>query len=351
MILKAEAIEILATLDEGKTTTLQLVDEFLAQCERHNDLNAFVFLDPTGTCDAARRSDAARKGGRIGPLHGLPIVVKDNIDNAFIPTTGGTPALRGHRPDTNALIVQRLVDAGVIILDKTNMDELAYGATNNNFAYGPVRNPYDPTRISGGSSSGTAVAAAARMAPVGLGTDTGGSARIPASFCGVVGFRPSIGRYPMSGIIPFSHARDTAGLITRSVPDAALLDAVITQADSVLDPVDLKEIRIGVPRDDFFDDLDPDMAATLASILALLAEMGVTSVEKDIPNLVGHLSNCQSISFFEFRKNLAEYLAQHGLAMDVESVVRQIETKEAREVLGKSICEGEIPVERPTGQP
>ena len=197
---------------------------------------------------------AAESGGRLA---GLPVPVKDNFDTADMPTTGGTPGLRDHRPRHNAPVVQRLIDEGACIMGKLNMHELAYGITSNNGAFGAVRNPYDPSRIPGGSSGGSGAAVAARMAPVALGSDTGGSVRIPAALCGVAGMRPTTGRYSQAGVVPISHTRDTAGPLARSVADLALFDSVITGVPNDLPTIPLRGARIGVPRGHYFDNLHP----------------------------------------------------------------------------------------------
>jgi len=175
----------------GEQTTEALAEALLARCAA-SPLNAFISLEAERLRAAARAADKRRqRGERLGPLHGVPLALKDNIDTADFPTTGGTPALAAHRPKRNAPIVQRLLDAGAIVLGKTNLQELAYGPTNNNAAFGPARNPYDPTRIPGGSSGGSAAAVAARLAPAALGTDTGGSIRVPAALCGITSMRPT----------------------------------------------------------------------------------------------------------------------------------------------------------------
>jgi indoleacetamide hydrolase len=176
-----------AAIGAGEITAEALAEALLKRCADASSLNAFIHLDPDAVRAAARRADAQRQSGQpVGPLHGVPLAIKDNIDTAELPTTGGTPGLRGNRPKHNAHVVQRLLDGGAIVLGKANMHELAYGVTNNNGAFGPARNPYDPSRIPGGSSGGTGVAVAARLAPGGLGSDTGGSVRIPAAHCGIL---------------------------------------------------------------------------------------------------------------------------------------------------------------------
>ena len=206
----------------------------IARAEALKDLNAFITLNKTGALTAARAIDTMRKAGTTLPaLAGLPIVVKDNINTRDLPTTGGTPALRNVQPTANAPSLQKLIDAGAIVLGKTNMHELAFGITSTNLASfaGPVKNPYDLTRITGGSSGGTAAAIAARIVPSGLGTDTGASTRLPAALCGIVGLRPSVGnggaqrRYTdTNAVVPISHTRDTVGPMGRTVAEVALLD-------------------------------------------------------------------------------------------------------------------------------
>ena len=208
------ATEAAAAIRAGDVSAQALVEALLDRCARAAPLNAFISLDPDAVRAAARVADQRRRRGeRLGALHGVPLVLKDNFDTADFPTTAGTPALAAHRPRRNGAVVQRLLDAGALILGKANMQELAFGPTSNNAAFGPVHNPYDRSRIPGGSSGGTG--AAARLAPAGLGTDTGGSVRVPASLSGVVGFRPTTLRWPQEGIVPISHTRDTAALRCR----------------------------------------------------------------------------------------------------------------------------------------
>src|SRR5260221_2731481 len=164
----------------GEQTAEALAEALLARCGAASPLNAFMSLEADRLRAAARAADQRRqRGERLGPLHGVPLALKDNIDTADFPTTGGTPALAAHRPKRNAPIVQHLLDAGAIVLGKTNLQELAYGPTNNNAAFGPARNPYDPTRIPVGSTGGSAAAVAARLAPAALGTDTGAAPPVP----------------------------------------------------------------------------------------------------------------------------------------------------------------------------
>ena len=194
-LLDLTATDALLLLRNGDLSAERYARALLDQCDKHRDLNAFIFFDGARVIDDAIAADKRRKSGKVlGPLHGLPVPIKDNIDTENAPTSAGTPALRTHRPKANAPVAQSLFSAGAILLGKTNMHELAYGITSNNADFGPVRNPYNSSLIPGGSSGGTGVAIAARMCAAGLGTDTGGSVRIPAALCGIVGLRPTVGR-------------------------------------------------------------------------------------------------------------------------------------------------------------
>jgi Asp-tRNA(Asn)/Glu-tRNA(Gln) amidotransferase A subunit family amidase len=308
----------LAALAAGTLSSVAYVETLLKRVERWRDLNAFTQLEAGLARAAAERCDAARRGGAVlGPLHGLPLVIKDNIDVAGWATTAGTPGLAGHRPLRSAGVVGRLLAAGAFVLGKNTLHELAHGTTCENATHGPVRNPYDLTRIPGGSSGGTAAAIAARLAPAGLGTDTGGSVRIPAALCGVAGFRPSTGRYPADGLVPISHTRDTAGFIAREVRDLALLDAVVSAAPPDGPAPPLAGLRLGVPRALYFADLDPAVAALTERGLERLAAAGAVLIEADVEGLE-RLSGPVAgvISDFEFPRDLAAYLAGAGLALE-----------------------------------
>jgi Asp-tRNA(Asn)/Glu-tRNA(Gln) amidotransferase A subunit family amidase len=281
--------EIVADIRTGKMTAVSAVRAALERAEQFKDLNAFIILNKDGALAAAAQVDA---GEKRGALAGLPIVIKDNINTSDMPTSGGTPALRHARPTQNAPSLQKLLDAGAIVIGKTNMHELAFGITSTNLSSfaGPVKNPYDTTRIPGGSSGGTSAAIAARIVTCGLGSDTGGSTRVPAALTGTVGLRPSVGnggvqrRYDDANlVVPISHTRDTVGPMGRTVADVALLDSVIT-GTAMAQAEPLRGKRLGIPAS-FWSGLDRDVEAVTKAARAKLGDAGVVLVEADMPGL------------------------------------------------------------------
>ncbi|MBM3517715.1 MAG: indoleacetamide hydrolase [Alphaproteobacteria bacterium] len=329
------AVECQAAMARRELTALALAEALLARAAIHADLNAFTHLDPEGTRRAAAAADDARAAGAaMGVLQGLPFAVKDNIDTAEMPTTGGTPTLLGHRPRRDAGVVERLRAAGAVLLGKTNLHELAYGVTSNNATFGAVRNPYDRRRIAGGSSGGSAAALAARLCPAALGTDTGGSVRVPAALCGVAGLRPSPDRYPQDGIILVSHTRDVAGPMARTVADVALLDGVLSGAVGPLPVVALRGLRLGVPRQPFRENLDPAVAAALAEAERALAAAGAVLVEGEIEE-VGALCAAAGfpIALYETVPNMARYLRDAGRSEDFAALAAAMASPDVHRIL------------------
>jgi mandelamide amidase len=218
-------------------------------------------------------------------LFGLPVPIKDSISTHDYPTTAGTPGLRTFHPSRDASIVTVLRNAGAIVLGKTNLHELSYGWTSNNAAFGPVHNPYDPARIAGGSSGGTAAAVAARMAPLGVGEDTNGSIRIPAALSGVCGLRPTTGRYPTEGCVPLTALFDQTGPLARTIADLGLFDSVATGDWQPIVPQPLKGVRLGVIRAYYYSELDPEVERVTQAALRRLQEEGAELVELQFPEL------------------------------------------------------------------
>ncbi|WP_269764849.1 amidase family protein, partial [Burkholderia ubonensis] len=220
----------------------------LEQADRWRDLNAFRTLDRNAVLQAARAADERRsRGGALGRLHGLPIPVKDSVNTRALPTSNGTLSLSGFRPSADAGVIGLLDDEGAIVMGKTNLHELSFGWTSNNETFGAVRNPYDLARSPGGSSGGSAAAVSAGMAPLAVAEDTWGSIRLPASFCGLAGFRPSRGRYPDDGIMPLSRNFDQVGPLARSVDDLVLFDQIAARDARPVVPRAANAIRIALP--------------------------------------------------------------------------------------------------------
>ena len=319
----------------------EYVEALIGQCETKRDLNAFVSHDFDALLDAADTVDACQSPG--SSLSGIPLAIKDNISTNTLSTSAATSALQGFVARRNAPVTQALFDAGALLGAKANMHELAFGITNNNPVTGACRNPYDLSMIPGGSSGGVAVAVAARMMPGGIGTDTGGSVRLPAALCGVVGFRPSVGRYPGSGIVPISRTRDTAGPIARTVADVCLLDSVMARVDPQEGLCGLDGIRLGVPRDPFYRNLEADVAAEASRVLDQLAKAGAVLIEADIADLserneaVGF-----PIALFEFAECLSEYLGECGTAITVLDVFEGIGSPDVKGIVGGQLGDDAI---------
>jgi mandelamide amidase len=317
-------------------TSAELTQAYITRADANAGLNAYIVLDRAGAMAAARRADAdvaARKA--LGKLHGVPLVVKDNTHVAGLPNTAGTPALRGFVPKENAPTVQKLVDAGAVILGKTNMHELAFGISGYNegfFTAEPIgtRNPYDRTRIAGGSSSGTGAAIGGRLAPGGLGSDTGGSVRIPAALSGGAGLRPTIGRYSQDGVTPISHSRDTVGPMGQTVADVALLDSVITGGRPPA-PAPVSGVRLGVYRGYFFKDLDVDTRAVMEASFEKLRRVGITIIDVEMPDLQkANDAASFPVALYEAYDDLTAYLAKYQTGLSVEQVAAAIASKDVK---------------------
>lgn len=333
--------ETLAALEGGTLTARDHVEAVLDSAARHADLNAFITLDAEALRAAAAASDARRAQGKAGALEGLALAIKDNIDTADLPTTGGTPALTGPAA-ADAPPLERLRAEGALVAGKSNLHELAFGITSNNAAFGPVKNPSDPAMIAGGSSGGTAAAIAAGIVPAGLGTDTGGSARVPAALCGIVGFRPTAGRYPKGGVVPLSPTRDTIGPMGRSVADVALLDAVMTQNSPELTRVPSNAIRLGVPRRVLWEGLEPAVAKRCEVALGRLAAAGVTLIESDPEDLwEDDASASFPIVLFETMRDLPVYCAARGISFD--ALMAGVASPDVRGILESQLGDGAMP--------
>jgi indoleacetamide hydrolase len=319
------ATQALAEFRSGRLTSERYVQALIRRIQRFPELNAVIHIEPAEALAVARAADHARAGGDDAPLLGLPILLKDSIDTDSLPTTGGTPALAGAVLPDNAAIVDTLLEAGAIVLGKTNLHELSAGYTTTNLFTGATRNPYDLDRVPGGSSGGNGAAIAALLAPVALGEDTAGSVRVPAALTGIYGFRPTSGRYSGDGVVPLSPTLDTIGPMARSVEDIVLLDGVITGDNTALDRISLRDLRIGLPRSYFRELLDPAVERAINMLVARLRDRGVEIVEVDIPidaSLTAQAS--LGINLFEAPIALTNYLAERGVNISLGELAAQV---------------------------
>jgi mandelamide amidase len=339
-------VEAARLIRGGELSSEALARELLRRIAAHPELNAFITVDEAKVLEAARRADRERRRSRpheLGALHGVPLVVKDNIHVAGLPNSAGTPALKGFVPEDNAPVVQALLDAGALVLGKTNLHELAFGITSNNAAFGAVKTPYDATRLAGGSSGGTGAAVGARLAPAGLGTDTGGSVRIPAALNGIAGLRPTIHRYSQVGVTPISATRDTPGPMARSVEDLVLLDSVLTRDWRKVKVVPPRRIRLGVVPE-MQQNLDAETAALTQKALDKLRRAGVTLVEVQMPGLADLVAQTGfPIALFEARRDLTAYLQTYGTGVTLAELAAAIASPDVKAVFDTFIVPGAIP--------
>jgi len=347
--LELTLIEARAALSKGELGCLDYADALLQRCHAAQALNAWVSQDGEALRRAARavdQSGAARVADLL--LAGVPIALKDNIDTASLPTSGGTRALLGRVTATNAPVAQALFEAGALLAGKANMHELAFGITSHNVVTGSVRNPWNPLLIPGGSSGGSAVAVAARMVPAAIGTDTGASVRLPAALCGIVGLRPTVGRYNGRGIVPISHTRDTPGPMARTVADVGLLDSVMAGHPAALlaaySVVELRGLRLGVPRAYFYRGADAAVLAVIEQALARLAAEGVELVEAEIPEL-GPLNDAVGfpVALYELTQDLPAYLRASGCALTLAEVAAQIGSPDVAGIVGSQLGDQAMP--------
>jgi aspartyl-tRNA(Asn)/glutamyl-tRNA(Gln) amidotransferase subunit A len=280
---------------------LELADAYLRRIAQLNPrVNAYITVtEERAREDARRATDELAAGRARGPLHGIPIAHKDLYETAGIRTTGGAKIHAQHVPSADCTVARRLRDAGTVLLGKLNTHEYAYGVTTNNPHFGATRNPWDLARIPAGSSGGSGAAIAAGLATATTGTDTGGSIRMPASLCGVVGLKPTYGRVSKAGVLPLSYAFDHAGPITRTVEDAALLLNAMAgydpaDATTLRVPVEdagaqlgagVRGLRVGVPRAWFFERLDGEVAAAVECALGELARLGAEVRDVALPGV------------------------------------------------------------------
>ena len=319
--------QALKGLRAGDFSSRELTAAYLARIEKHNPrLNAYLHVAAESALKAAAKADKQLSKGRKTKakppaLLGLPIAVKDVLTVAGMPATSGSRILEGFIPTYNATSVQRLLDAGVVILGKTNTDEFAMGSSTENSAYGVVRNPWDEERVPGGSSGGSAAAVAAGLAPVALGTDTGGSVRQPAALCGLTGLKTTYGRVSRYGLIAFGSSLDTVGVLAHTAEDAAAMLNVMAGFDprdattlesaapkiKLAKRMELKGLKIGVPKEYFIEGLQPEVEQAVRVAIAQLEELGASTREVSLPHTEYALPVYYIIAPAEASANLARF--------------------------------------------
>jgi len=326
LCLQPGAVELIQNLNSKQTSAEEYAQDVISNYRANSQLNAVSYFNTQRLLDAATQSDKARNAGHSGSALGVPIIIKDNINTTSYPTTAGTTALLDHQTRTSAGVVSDLEAQGGIVGAKAGMHELAFGITSNNAVTGAVCNPHDPTKIAGGSSGGTASAVAAGIFPVGLGSDTGGSCRIPAALCGVVGFRPTTDSYAADGIVPICHTRDTAGPLARSVEDIVLVDRVLRRKYSKpIQLVTMPDLTLGVPKELFYENLENEVEQSIYSTLNRLEQAGAKLVEVSFSRAWEYLDEISFIiAAYEVIPDLTAYLEQHAPGISVEQVIDNI---------------------------
>jgi aspartyl-tRNA(Asn)/glutamyl-tRNA(Gln) amidotransferase subunit A len=319
---EASAARLADAVKKGETTAEAVAAAHFARIEKlEPTVKAFLAVTKDYALGQARAVDAKRKAGKpLGALAGVPVALKDNLQLAGVETTCASKILKGHIAAYDATVVARLKDADAVFVGKTNLDEFAMGSSTENSAYQKTTNPWDPACVPGGSSGGSAAAVAARFAPIALGSDTGGSIRQPAAFCGVVGLKPTYGRVSRYGLVAFASSLDQIGPFTRTVEDASLALSVIGGHDPrdstsaqgaapavVAAPKDLKGLRVGLPKEYFIDGLEKEVEKSVRDAVEVLKSLGATVKEISLPHTKYAIASYYIIAPSEASSNLARF--------------------------------------------
>ncbi|NBT93000.1 MAG: Asp-tRNA(Asn)/Glu-tRNA(Gln) amidotransferase subunit GatA, partial [Betaproteobacteria bacterium] len=336
--------ELAALLKTKEVSAVEVATRFLAR-SAGNPHNAFLDIDSEVTLAQARASDAKIADSSAGPLEGVPVAHKDVFVTRDFATTAGSKMLQGYRSPFDATVVQRLRQAGMVSLGKLNCDEFAMGSSNENSAYGPVSNPWDASRVPGGSSGGSAAAVAAGLTPAATGTDTGGSIRQPAAFCGITGIKPTYGRASRYGMVAYASSLDQAGPMARSAEDCALLLAAMCGPDPDRDSTSLNVpaedfsrhlqqplagLRIGIAQEFFGEGLADDVRQSIDTALAQLRNLGASTVEVTLPRTELSIPVYYIIAPAEASSNLSRFdgvkfghrAKEHGDLLDMYQKTR-----------------------------
>jgi aspartyl-tRNA(Asn)/glutamyl-tRNA(Gln) amidotransferase subunit A len=359
-LIEASATELLAKLNAGEVTSVDVTQAYLAEIKRW-DPHVKAFLRSDGEAALAQAADIDRRhksGQPVGRLGGLPIAVKDLLCSKGELTTCGSRILENFRPSYDATVVAKLRAADAVFIGRTNLDEFAMGGSNENSAFFPTRNPWDTERIPGGSSGGAAACVAAGMAPLSIGTDTGGSIRQPAGLCGVTGLKPTYGRVSRFGLVAFASSLDQIGPLARTAEDAALLLEVIAGHDpndstSIPQPAPrysqavrepLKGLRLGVVKEHFGPGLDGEVESAVRAALAVYESLGAKIVELSMPHGKYGVATYYIIAPSEASSNLARYDGVHYGYRTDEAAMNDELTAERRQLIlaGKQAAADEL---------
>ncbi len=317
------AHEIAAGVSSGKLSAVELTQEALKLAKTEGkEINAFITVCEEKAIQQAKAIDASAKKGATSPqpLAGVPVAIKDNISYTDYPTTCASHILDGYKPPYNATVVDRLIDAGAVIIGKTNLDEFAMGSSNENSYFGPVKNPIDHTLVPGGSSGGSIAAVAQKIVPLAFGSETGGSVRQPASFCGVYGLKPTYGALSRYGLVAFGSSLDQIGAVTRCAKDMALAFGVVAGRDDndstsvAFDQPNYtaefetdKKFKIGIPKEYFAEGLDPQVDKVVRSAIKALEKQGHSFVDISLPMSDKGIAVYYIVACAEASSNLARY--------------------------------------------
>jgi aspartyl-tRNA(Asn)/glutamyl-tRNA(Gln) amidotransferase subunit A len=314
--------QLSARLRAREVSAEEAVRHYLARISLHQDLNAFLATDEAVTLRQARAADARLAQGDAPRLTGVPVAHKDVFVTQDFPTTAGSKMLQGYRSPFESTATRKLAESGMVALGKLNCDEFAMGSGNENSAYGPARNPWDKTRVPGGSSGGSAAAVAALLTPAATGTDTGGSIRQPASFCGLTGIKPTYGRASRYGMVAYASSLDQAGPLARTAEDCAWLLSALCGPDTGRDSTSLDApaedfaaalernidgLRIGVPREFFGEGVAPGVGAAIEAALAQLEKLGARRIDISLPRTALSIPVYYIIAPAEASSNLSRY--------------------------------------------
>src|SRR5258708_2874324 len=346
--------DLTSRIQSGDTTARGLVEASLKAAEELNEtLNAFLQTDRDGALRRAEEIDKnPQRSTKELPLNGVPIAIKDNICVQGLQTSCGSRILGDYHPPYNATVIERLLNAGAVVIGKTNCDECAMGSSNENSAFGVVRNPWDITRVPGGSSGGSAIAVAAGIVPVALGSDTGGSVRQPASLCGVVGLKPTYGRNSRYGLVAFASSLDQVGIFARHTEDVARVLGIIAGRDphdaTTADvPVpdytaelsdDIKGARLGFPKALFGEGLDAEVRKSVEAAVNVYRELGAEIVEVELPHAQYSIAVYYIIATAEASSNLARFDGvRYGFRAEDAPELRQMYRKTRDEGFGPEV--------------